>query len=338
MNMPCFSIIIPVYNVAPYLRECLDSVLAQTFADWEAVCVDDGSSDGSDVILQEYAERDSRFKVIHKENEGVSIARNTGLRHAIGEYFMFLDSDDYISPDALQDFSLVLKCSKYDGMLVQSFQMENGVSRPLKVVAENPSAVDLLTGKFRMPAWTVCRIYKRSTFGHLTFIPGMKLREDLCFWSDALCISASWVVVDKPFYYYRRHAESASSTVKCEKAMDLLSFPIYVMRNMRDRMKVGDVEVGAFWRQEVRTLALDRFFRCWHDVPKKDRDRVLSYARSCIEMLGHNPLRSSQKLCLRLAEKRSFAWLVTACYFVCRVKEKFVKVYGKVKIKENDEC
>ena len=90
-------------------------------------------------------------------------------------------------------------------------------------------------------------------------------------------------------------------------------------------MKVGDVEVGAFWRQEVRTLALDGFFRHWHNVPKRDREKVVSCAHSCIEMLGHNPLRSSQKLCLRLAEKRLFAWLVTACYFACRVKDGVVK-------------
>ena len=89
-----FSIIIPVYNVAPYLRECLDSVLAQTFPDWEAVCVDDGSADGSGAILDEYRARDARFKVLHQRNAGVSAARNAALRVADGEYVTFLDGDD----------------------------------------------------------------------------------------------------------------------------------------------------------------------------------------------------------------------------------------------------
>ena len=102
--MPFFSIIIPVYNVAPYLRECLDSVLAQTFTDWEAICVDDGSTDGSGAILDEYAAKDSRFRVFHQSNAGVSAARNRGLDEAKGEWIWFVDSDDKIKPYALERF------------------------------------------------------------------------------------------------------------------------------------------------------------------------------------------------------------------------------------------
>jgi glycosyltransferase involved in cell wall biosynthesis len=101
---PKFSIIIPVFNVAPYLRECLDSVLAQTFTDWEAICVDDGSTDESGAILDEYAEKDSRFKVIHQQNAGVSAARNAALGVVRGEWVWFVDSDDSIKPFALDAF------------------------------------------------------------------------------------------------------------------------------------------------------------------------------------------------------------------------------------------
>ena len=93
--MPFFSIIIPVYNVAPYLRECLDSVLAQTFKDWEAICIDDGSTDGSGEILDEYGARDKRFRVLHQGNAGVSAARNRGLEEAKGEWVLFMDPDDF---------------------------------------------------------------------------------------------------------------------------------------------------------------------------------------------------------------------------------------------------
>lgn len=96
--MRVLSIIIPVYNVAPYLRECLDSVLAQTYTDWEAICVDDGSTDGSGAILDEYAARDSRFRVIHQMNSGVAIARSVGIAEARGEYVGWVDSDDYVEP------------------------------------------------------------------------------------------------------------------------------------------------------------------------------------------------------------------------------------------------
>ena len=98
---PYFSIIIPVYNVAPYLRECLDSVLAQTFTDWEAICVDDGSTDGSGAILDEYVAKDSRFRVVHQRNAGVSAARNVALEVAKGEWVTFLDADDKIDDERL---------------------------------------------------------------------------------------------------------------------------------------------------------------------------------------------------------------------------------------------
>lgn len=93
-----FSIVIPVYNVAPYLRECLDSVIAQTCSDWECICVDDGSSDGGGAILDEYAAMDTRFKVIHQPNSGVSAARNAGMDLACGEWLTFLDADDLYAP------------------------------------------------------------------------------------------------------------------------------------------------------------------------------------------------------------------------------------------------
>lgn len=98
---PKVSVVIPVYNSAKYLRECVDSVAAQTFADWELVAVDDGSSDESPAILDEYAAGDARVKVIHKKNGGVSAARNDGLDAACGEYVLFVDSDDWLSPEAL---------------------------------------------------------------------------------------------------------------------------------------------------------------------------------------------------------------------------------------------
>jgi glycosyltransferase involved in cell wall biosynthesis len=101
--MPSISIIIPVYNVEKYLRRCLDSVLAQTFTDYECILVDDGSPDNCPAICDEYVRKDNRFKVIHKkQNEGLPKARKSGLDIAIAEFVMHLDSDDWIEPNALE--------------------------------------------------------------------------------------------------------------------------------------------------------------------------------------------------------------------------------------------
>jgi glycosyltransferase involved in cell wall biosynthesis len=101
--MPKISVIIPVYNVEPYLRECLDSVINQSLKDIEIICVDDGSPDNSGKILDEYASKDKRIQVIHKQNEGVGLARNDGIRAASGKYVCFMDPDDiYPTTDILQ--------------------------------------------------------------------------------------------------------------------------------------------------------------------------------------------------------------------------------------------
>ena len=102
MMSPKITIIIPMYKVERYLPRCLDSVLNQTFADWSAILVDDGSPDNSGKIADEYAKHDKRFTVVHKENGGVSAARNTALDMADGEYIMFLDSDDCIHPQTME--------------------------------------------------------------------------------------------------------------------------------------------------------------------------------------------------------------------------------------------
>lgn len=99
MNSPKISIIVPVYKVEKYLRRCLDSILAQTFSDWECILIDDGSPDDSGKICDEYVEKDERFRVFHQENRGVSAARNKGLDEVRGEWIGFVDSDDWVSND-----------------------------------------------------------------------------------------------------------------------------------------------------------------------------------------------------------------------------------------------
>ena len=99
---PEISIIIPVYNVEPYIRRCLDSIKAQTFTDFEAIIVDDSSPDGSIKIAMEFVASDSRFKIVTRENGGLSAARNTGIEHSVGRYIAFIDSDDFIAPTYLE--------------------------------------------------------------------------------------------------------------------------------------------------------------------------------------------------------------------------------------------
>ena len=111
-KQPLISIIIPVYNVERYLPECLDSLLAQTYQNFELLCVNDGSSDSSQSILEQYARKDSRVRVFCKKNGGVSSARNFGLEQAKGEYIGFVDSDDFVLPRFLERMQQAMDAEK----------------------------------------------------------------------------------------------------------------------------------------------------------------------------------------------------------------------------------
>ena len=115
--MPRVSLIVPVFNTAPFLRECLESVLAQTFPDWELVCVDDGSTDDSPRILAEYSARDERIVVLRQSNSGQGAARNAGLGKARGEYVLFLDSDDLLDSGALSDLVKICDADRLDHLI-----------------------------------------------------------------------------------------------------------------------------------------------------------------------------------------------------------------------------
>lgn len=99
------SVVVPVYNAEKYLKKCVESVIAQTYTDWEMILVDDGSKDASADIVDEYAGKDTRIRAIHQKNAGPGMARNAGIRNALGEYIVFLDSDDMVTPDYFEKLS-----------------------------------------------------------------------------------------------------------------------------------------------------------------------------------------------------------------------------------------
>lgn len=99
MNKPTISVVVPTYNSEKYIGKCIDSILAQTYKHWELIIIDDGSQDDTFCILEKYAKEDCRVHIIHQENQGPGIARNTGIAAAKGEYIVFIDSDDYIEND-----------------------------------------------------------------------------------------------------------------------------------------------------------------------------------------------------------------------------------------------
>lgn len=139
---PLVSIIVPIYNVATFLRVTLNSIIAQTFENFEILLINDGSTDGSGEICDEYAKYDSRIKIFHKENSGVSAARNYGLDKATGKYILFVDSDDIIAPQMLQILVNDIECYKADLAICSFFKIEENVKAINPVIIQDTTIID----------------------------------------------------------------------------------------------------------------------------------------------------------------------------------------------------
>lgn len=243
---PKISIIIPMYNVEKYLRRCLDSVKNQTFKDWQAICVDDGSPDKSGEIAEEYASHDKRFVVVHKENGGLSDARNAGMKKVQGEYVMYLDSDDFIHPQTMEiayglvqkngtdivswykdkwyrpqllirhklglDVDSVVPCGirkKYDLNKVKYFVTDN--------VFEHATESSHVKNKWMIKHCYVWRhLIKTDFIRDIDFIKGI-IFEDFPWWSKLMLRKPTLTITKLPFYYYYPNLNSidmASKEVK----------------------------------------------------------------------------------------------------------------------------
>ncbi len=236
MDKVRLSIIIPVYNAEEYLDRCLDSVLEQGFPSYEVILVDDGSTDSSPMICDRYSATDSRFRTIHKENGGVSSARNAGLNLAKGEYLMFVDSDDALLPDSLErmmegvvDEDLIVggytafiggvpgkevlprKTCSYKGEGMNSFFEDN--------IRKNCEMLDA--------PWS--KMYRRKTVGDLRFNEELSYAEDKLFVFSFLSICKSAHTCDVPVYAYFIRPGSLGSDVNSDRhLMQLRRFlPLY---------------------------------------------------------------------------------------------------------------
>ena len=198
------TIIIPVYNASEYLSRCLDSILRQTFTEWQLILVDDGSRDNSLHIMQEYAEKDSRINVFHKANEGVSIARQYGLDRVGTPYFIFCDADDYVEPDYLEKLYEAIKKNNSDIAVCKYVEeYEDGViERELPVTDYIGFVRNLLVLRIWGVTWN--KLYKTSIVReqHLTFPKYLQMWEDLAFTVRYCMFAESVAFVEKPLYHY----------------------------------------------------------------------------------------------------------------------------------------
>lgn len=205
------SVIVPVYNAAKYLDACFKSLCAQDYPDWEAILVDDGSSDNSPRLCDEWAAREPRIRVLHRKNGGVSAARNAGIAEARGEYLAFLDSDDRIEPMFLSTLRHIMGntdlaiCSVEDGGQSATPMAESNLT--LDTLRRTPSRYADLT----YINYSINKLYRMSIIRqyHLGFPVGVRRSEDVNFVQDYLMHCKTMAVTPAQLYHYDQHDGSA---------------------------------------------------------------------------------------------------------------------------------
>lgn len=215
------SVVIPVYNVEKYLRECLDSLINQTLSDIEILCIDGGSKDKSVEILNEYKERDSRIKVFTHNKRGPSAARNTGIKNATGDYITFVDSDDWVREDMCEKIYNKAISSGADVVLFSFYRVKNkNINQDVRlekfksifkaeVFNFDDNVKEIIENA---PVETVGKLYKASTLKDVLFPESVTFGEDICFFYKYCLQNPKISILPQAFYYYRMNV--ANSLIK----------------------------------------------------------------------------------------------------------------------------
>jgi len=224
------SVIVPVYNVEKFLPACIESILAQTYPDFELILVDDGSTDSSGCICDEFQKKDSRIRVIHKKNEGVCKARNVALDAMAGEYCILVDSDDVIHPRLLEIALNELRNTSLD-MLIYGYEFVNedfcyvGLDDILCGEKSEHYSIEetlkeaMLGRKFRMIAWN--KLYKSSLWKNIRFPEGRTFGDDSAVTYRLIDACDSIAFLKCPLYYYRMRNGRALHADLCVKNLEL---------------------------------------------------------------------------------------------------------------------
>ena len=313
------SVIIPVYNCEKYLRRCIDSVRAQTYSDLDIILIDDGSTDSSAEICDEYEKQDKRIRVIHQENGGLSVARNTGLDVADSDYYVFLDSDDEMMPVMVETLWHVMHKTGADISQCGTIWISNDEAERIQRTAElNPSDlgnIKVYEGRDRFTIlgyysetwldWVVQwnKLYRKKIFDNLRY-PSGKIHEDEFVIHKELSVADKVAVTDKKLHLYYQHEESITHNKGlraeyniCEAMFERLTFynenDYYdyallafgqLCYHCRKCLKTSAKLRGAECHEKTRDIFLQGIRYYMNDMKRNSKGRFLI---SPIRYIGH---------------------------------------------------
>lgn len=219
-NKPMISVIVPVYNVEKYIKKGIESLLAQSYQNIEIILVDDGSPDNSPAILDQYTKKDSRIKVLHQKNQGVSTARNNGIKISNGEYILFVDGDDYVGKDYVEFFYKLISQKSADiAVNYDHFSALNSShNHHEKEEVESPDQIieDIYLGKMNVAVWN--KMYKKSFLekNNIRFNPKIWYGEGMLFNIECLSSTKKIAVGSRKVYYQVYNQNSAMRSFNME--------------------------------------------------------------------------------------------------------------------------
>lgn len=328
------SVIIPVYNIQQHLRECLDSVLGQSYPHLQVICVDDGSTDESPAILAEYAQKDPRVQVIRQQNAGPGAARNTGLEAATGEYVIFLDSDDWFEPDFLEQMVDTAQREGADVAICRAVEFDTNSGRELPsewmmkkqylpgklAFAPQEMADHLFQFTYGMP-WD--KFYRRELLTSSSIrYPALKNSEDLAFVYPTLLAATRIAVVDEVLIHHRINRMASVSNSRCGQP-EAPYEAFQIVKEYLEQHQLMDT-----YRRSFLNWAME--FLVWHISNMSQRDIQRQYLRT-LRCQWLPQLHFEEHPASYYESKSCYAKYLLARYAPYPVFAAVVKVYKKAK-------
>lgn len=294
--MPEVSIVVPIYNVERYLKQCLDSIIAQTFSDFEAILVDDGSTDDSGKICDEYALIDWRFRVFHQQNAGPSEARNTGINNCSGKYIYYLDSDDWLDKNAIEMLHREIS-RKQSSFVACGYYVESNHPRIVipdgKTSETNSEDILLLFARKKLSYALWNKMYTSEIIlqNEIWFYPGIKYVEDHAFNLKYISFCDDLKVLPLPLYHYR----SRDGQITGEDLLGRL--PTYVEDTFRTIDEFYKMGLYERYKHILIVHFINRFSEyfgsliCSKTIPEKEKLKTINRAIELYEEVGFSKVK-----------------------------------------------
>lgn len=298
-NNPAISIIVPVYNTALYLDRCLDSLLNQSYRNIEIILVDDGSTDDSGTICDKYALQDKRIVVIHKNNRGVSVARNTGLDVAKGEYILFVDSDDYLNTDCLEKLIYFVNVEQCDVVVFDYYitypSREIKHITPDYILSEIAQEQSIRLILQSINPFPVTKLYSRKSIGLVRFPEDIHWGEDSMFVYEVMAKASKICYFKEHFYHYVQSENSATRSKafnrKLITGLKMADYFIILCKNSFPHL------LGIAYGKKINMLAHLIFDT--RNLPVDDRDKV-QVRKICKQLLLDSFVQGRMKIEARM--------------------------------------